>query len=299
VKNGDGSVTAIVETGPSVSSAPIVPKPFKPRTPTSNTGASGASSVPPKASHTPRRTVDDFDDLYGSSSFTEEAKHGNSAAASATSAPTAPRSSGNSSVSTAAPRAAQAATLSFEALKYIEKPAEKTVEEHVHTNSSDGLPEFWAGAMNDLAARKGDGVSAREMLDMASKNAFDETFLRAAMKIGGFPTIEKAKEAILKEAVKQLPVLKQIVAEQLKSERQSEQVAAQEKEKGLECMKLWVCGYCGNSNPDCPYRATKSGGYYILVPIDMAKGGALATSQGVADLHIKAAAGFGSHVHKN
>jgi hypothetical protein len=29
---------------------------------------------------------------------------------------------------------------------------------------------------------------------------------------------------------------------------------------------LWICGFCGNSNPSCPYRPTRSGGYRIFVP---------------------------------
>jgi hypothetical protein len=27
--------------------------------------------------------------------------------------------------------------------------------------------------------------------------------------------------------------------------------------------RTWVCGYCANSNPDCPYRARQEGGYYM------------------------------------
>ena len=29
---------------------------------------------------------------------------------------------------------------------------------------------------------------------------------------------------------------------------------------------LWICGFCGNANPGCPYRPTRSGGYRIFVP---------------------------------
>ena len=35
---------------------------------------------------------------------------------------------------------------------------------------------------------------------------------------------------------------------------------------GIRVQRLWVCGYCRNSNPGCPYRATRSGGWYIIVP---------------------------------
>ena len=35
---------------------------------------------------------------------------------------------------------------------------------------------------------------------------------------------------------------------------------------------LWICGFCGNANPGCPYRPTRSGGYRIYVP----EGGPLA-----------------------
>ncbi len=33
---------------------------------------------------------------------------------------------------------------------------------------------------------------------------------------------------------------------------------------------LWICGFCGNSNPGCPYRPTRSGGYRLYVPEGMA-----------------------------
>ena len=27
--------------------------------------------------------------------------------------------------------------------------------------------------------------------------------------------------------------------------------------------RTWVCSYCSNSNPDCPYRAKQEGGYFL------------------------------------
>ena len=49
--------------------------------------------------------------------------------------------------------------------------------------------------------------------------------------------------------------------------------------------RLWVCGFCRNGNPSCPYRATKSGGFYIIVPTPLASGPLC--GQGVADPEVR------------
>lgn len=72
--------------------------------------------------------------------------------------------------------------------------------------------------------------------------------------------------AILKEIATELgkdraevqDKLEQILAEVQAAQEANQKIAAELKKKQTE----WVCSFCGNSNPSCPYRAKKEGGFY-------------------------------------
>ncbi len=158
------------------------------------------------------------------------------------------------------------------------------VEEEKERRAIDGA-DWWTGAMNDLARRSGGPVTAADMLALCSSGAFDAAFVAFATRALGVAPA-RAAERVREEASRQLPLLRRVaVAEAKAVENKSELDII-----GVPLARLWVCGYCGNSNPQCPYRATKSGGFFIYVPMDMATGALC--QQGVADLDVKAAAGF-------
>ena len=44
---------------------------------------------------------------------------------------------------------------------------------------------------------------------------------------------------------------------------QVEAALAAAQELGRTRNRVWVCSYCHNSNPDCPYCARQQGGYFL------------------------------------
>jgi hypothetical protein len=145
--------------------------------------------------------------------------------------------------------------------------------------------DWWTAAMADLARRLGKAVTAADMLSMCSSGSFDAAFFAfVGTALGIAPP--QAAERVRSEAAAQLPTLRKILEKESAALAKKQALDTQ----GVMLVALWVCGYCGNSNPGCPYRATKSGGYFIYVPISMAVGPLC--SQGVADLDVKARAGF-------
>ena len=126
---------------------------------------------------------------------------------------------------------------------------------------------WWTSAMADLAARTGGPVTAGDMLRLCQSGSFDAGFLAFAKQALGLASDKEALEAVLGEAEAEIPELERIAEE----EEEAAASGAAMEAKGIEVVALWICGACGNANPGCPYRATRSGGYKIFVPVDQAE----------------------------
>jgi hypothetical protein len=105
-------------------------------------------------------------------------------------------------------------------------------------SAAETLPELRAGRAPErvvphVAAEL--GRSAGEVRDMLGAQA---------------PALARKVEASLAKAA-ELEKLARIAAAQAAAD------AARTRNR------TWVCGYCANSNPDCPYRARQEGGYYV------------------------------------
>jgi hypothetical protein len=74
------------------------------------------------------------------------------------------------------------------------------------------------------------------------------------------------RDAMLEEAQRQVAPLEALDSEAAAEGRKAAASQAAADAAGIRVQRLWVCGYCRNSNPGCPYRATRSGGWYIIVP---------------------------------
>lgn len=129
---------------------------------------------------------------------------------------------------------------------------------------SEPPSESWlVEAIGKAAAMTGLSFSLQDLLDMAEgTKPWPECMLADLARTYGWAP-EEVTSRIKEQAAKEKPALKAALrlAERL---RAAEEALPEEERRSR--VRMWVCGYCRNSNPGCPYRATRSGGFYISVP---------------------------------
>ena len=137
--------------------------------------------------------------------------------------------------------------------------ATATVEQMEHDQSDDSASDLWACLERACVQC---GLSAHDILpDLQAGRAPERVVTVVAAELGR--PVPVVREMLGAQAPALLARVQRALAEATRIQEAAATAAATAAEDDTQTLnRQWICSFCHNSNPGCPYRARQEGGYF-------------------------------------